>query len=326
MGDSGVTAVVLGGRYEIRSAIARGGMGSVYRAWDRSLRRAVAIKILRAADAVESDAVEREIAIGSHAGHPAIVDVFDTGAVVIDRVAHRYIVMELVDAPSLQQIVAERPLELRPTAEIGAQVADALGHLHLRGILHLDIKPGNILVEPTPMFGFGRRARLIDFGIARGIDSDRRASGSAVVASAAYMSPEHVEGAAITRASDVYSLGLVLLRCITGRDEYTGTRQDAAIARLRRDPEIPEHLADGWPQLLAAMTLRRPGGRPTAHDVAIELIELTRASRQPMTTPQPLASVAVEHTRPPRLAGRLRPVSRRSTTSDTVDLRLDPVR
>ncbi len=282
---------LLEGRYEVRSLIARGGMGSVFKAWDIRLHRSVAVKVMNPElTEDESARVDREIAIASHTHHPGFAEVLDIGVVDTATDERRFMVMELVNGGSLQDSLVESAPDLKTVAEIGTQVADALGHLHLRGVLHLDVKPGNILIEHVPTLGFTRRARLIDFGIAQPIDGHGRAPGRSIVASAAYMSPEHVEGLPLGGASDVYSLGLVLLRCITGREEFTGTQADAAIERLRRDPEIPELLPTGWSQLLAAMTLRAPAGRPTAHDVAGEFDAFARASRHTPTTFTPTRS------------------------------------
>ncbi|MEJ3405509.1 serine/threonine-protein kinase [Rathayibacter sp. YIM 133350] len=278
--DSEVT--MLAGRYTPGSVIARGGMGTVVTAWDTVLRRTVAVKIMNADSSAEASArAEREIDIASHAHHPGFVEVIDVGTVALQGSDRRYIVMEYVKGSSLQQILDERRPEPRAIAEIAAQVADALGYLHLRGILHLDVKPANILVEPSPTLGFGRRARLIDFGIAQAMDGHGRAEGAPIVASAAYMSPEHVQGRPLTGASDVYSLGLVLLRCLTGHEEFAGDRAESAMARLRRDPIIPENLLSGWDDLLRAMTRREPGQRPLAHDVAAEFSDLARSLRHP---------------------------------------------
>ncbi|MEJ3405510.1 serine/threonine-protein kinase [Rathayibacter sp. YIM 133350] len=268
----GVETVTLAGRYEIRSIIARGGMGSVYYGWDTTLARAVAVKVIPAGvTADEQLRSEREIAIASHARHPGFVEVFDAGDAVWNDVASRYLVMGYVDGESLHAELAEGPLDLETVAEIGAQVADALAHLHGRDLLHLDVKPGNILIEPVPTLGFSCRARVIDFGIARPSDSSSREANGELFASAAYMSPEQVADEPLSGGSDMYSLGLVLLRAITGVEEYTGTKVEAAVARLHRDPAVPSWLPQQWRDLLAAMTARDPQLRPTAHDVAAEL-------------------------------------------------------
>ncbi|MET0974224.1 MAG: serine/threonine-protein kinase [Leifsonia sp.] len=269
---------LVGERYALTAPIARGGMSIVYSAHDRVLDREVAIKFLigdGGSDACER--AEREMRLAGDAHHPALVDVLDAGFTTWMGAPVRYLVMQRVAAPSLQQLLADGRPDTVLVAEIAAQIADALASLHLRGVLHLDVKPGNILVESAPTLGFSRRVRLIDFGLAQRVDAAPRLPGSSIVATAAYMSPEHVAGRALTGASDVYSLGLVLLRCLTGHDEFPGTRAASAVARLARDPEIPDGLPAGWSSVLSAMTIRTPASRPTAHDVAAEFVELRPA-------------------------------------------------
>src|SRR5205823_4403033 len=144
---------------------------------------------------------------------------------------------------------------------LGAQIGNALAYVHGHGTIHRDIKPANILIDREG------QPKITDFGIARLVDSARRTATGVTVGTAAYLSPEQVTGAEVGPACDVYSLGLVLLECLTGRREYPGTGAEAALARLHRPPEIPASLPRPWPGLLAAMTDSDPSRRPAAAEV-----------------------------------------------------------
>ena len=147
------------------------------------------------------------------------------------------------------------------TAQIGADVASALAHVHERGIVHRDIKPANVLIPQT---GGSRRvvhAKLADFGIARIVDSTRLTGVGSVIGTAGYLSPEQALGRDVGTASDVYSLGLVLLECLTGVREFPGSAVESAAARISRDPLVPEELGPEWSALLIGMTRRDPSER-----------------------------------------------------------------
>lgn len=264
----GADAPLLGGRYELGPLLGRGGVADVVRAHDRVLEREVAIKIFRPATAGGLDQRGHSAEIRALAGlrHPGLVSLLDAGTDHPGAPGERtYLVMELVQGPSLADRLAAGPLEPDDAVALGAALADTLAYVHSRGVVHRDIKPANILLDDatgttTP--------RLTDFGVARLLDSTRLTEAGMTVGTANYLSPEQATGGAIGPATDVYALGLVLLECLTGRVEYPGTGVAAAAARLHRDPAIPPHVGERWLGLLAAMTAREPGERPPAAQVA----------------------------------------------------------
>ena len=149
---------------------------------------------------------------------------------------------------------------------MGAQVAETLDFVHSRGIVHRDVKPGNVLLGP------GGLVKLADFGIARLVDQDRGFTRTGfAMGTVAYVSPEQVRGETVTGASDIYSLGLVLLEALTGKREYDGSDLDAAQARLLREPRIGDDLPENWPLLLREMTAIEPTDRPTPTQVAARI-------------------------------------------------------
>lgn len=258
-------ARVLGDRYELGGLLGSGGMADVFRATDRVLARTVAIKMLRSSSANDSDRARFTAEARTLAGlnHPGLVTLLDAG--ITDE--HPYLVMELVEGPSLSEAIRDvGPMDPVRVASLGAQVADALAYAHQNGVVHRDVKPGNILL------GDEDRALLSDFGIARLLADDEHNTGTGeTIGSPAYLSPEQVNGIPPTEAVDVYSLGLVLLEAITATRAYPGTPVEAAVARLSAAPAIPTSLDAGWRDLLMQMTQRDPADRPTALEVATTL-------------------------------------------------------
>lgn len=265
-------------RYDFREHLGSGGMADVYRARDTELGRDVAVKVFRATDDTVADLQrrEREIRLLSRLNHPGLVDVYDAGTLQHEGQARRYVVMEYVDGRSLAHRLARGPMMPRQVADVGAQVADALSHVHGQSIVHRDVKPENILIADMPSLGYTITAKLADFGVAQFVDGSRLTSDGTIMGTAAYISPEQARGEGIGPPSDVYSLGLVLLEALRGEREYTGSAIEAALARLHRPPEIPEDLPGQWPELLEAMTSDDPAERPTAHDVAATMRDIIR--------------------------------------------------
>ncbi|MCW2845956.1 MAG: pknB 3 [Nocardioides sp.] len=268
---------VLGDRYELGEVIGRGGAADVYRATDRLLSRTVAVKVLR--ESAESETDRRrftsEATMLAGLNHHGLVTVLDAGITV----EHPYLVMELVEGETLSQACAAGRLDPALVAKIGRQVADALAYAHEQGVVHRDVKPGNVLLGAT------NRVKLADFGIARLIgDTVRHTRTGHAIGTPAYLSPEQVRGDAVTTAADVYSLGLVLLEALTGERAYAGTPTEAALARLSRPPEVPATLPPSWRALLTAMTATEPAHRPTAQEVAATLadVDSTRLLEQPV--------------------------------------------
>ncbi|GAA1055175.1 hypothetical protein GCM10017608_20270 [Agromyces luteolus] len=265
-------------RYEFLEHIGSGGMADVYRARDNELGRHVAVKLFRDGEETVADQQrrEREINLLSGLTHVGLVPVHDAGRLVHAGIERRYLVMELIDGLSLAHRIAEGPLKPRQVADIGAQVADVLSYVHGRGVIHRDVKPENILVSEVPTFGYTLMTRLADFGVAQFVDGTRLTGHGTIMGTAAYISPEQARGEDVTAATDIYSLGLVLLEALRGEREYTGTPIEAALARLHRPPAIPEDLGAEWRSILGAMTADDPAVRPNAHDVASTMRDIIR--------------------------------------------------
>lgn len=254
-------SVVLADRYELHDVVGRGGMADVYRATDRVLGRQVAVKMLResADDEIARLRFTAEARTLARLNHEALVTVLDAG-VSADM---PFLVMEFVEGSTLSQLCSTGAVDLARVGRIGAAVADAVAYAHGQGVIHRDVKPGNVLV------GTDDRVKLADFGIARLIgDTVRHTQTGHGIGTAAYLAPEQVQGEELTPAADVYSLGLVLLEALTGVRAYRGTPTEAALARLSRAPHVPEDLPGSWRDLLCEMTAREPLDRPGADVVA----------------------------------------------------------
>lgn len=263
---------LLGGRYRLESAIGYGGMATVYRAMDESLGRAVAVKLF---DRVTLDFArqESELAVLASLDHHGVVNLFDAGTDQDSSGrARRYIVMALVSGQNLHERLRVGPIASRHIAEVGYDMAEALEYIHSQNVIHRDIKPSNILLVDYGHESSRARAKLTDFGIALSDDIERMTAEGETTGTAAYLSPEQVAGRPLGPASDVYSLGLVLLQCFTRSIEFPGSMVESAMARMSRDPSVPGYLPPHWRDLLRAMTAREPADRP----VQGELVSLLR--------------------------------------------------
>lgn len=269
----GIKIEVIGGRYRLGEVIGRGGMSSVYRARDENLGRDVAVKLFapQAPDVDELKRQEAEIQLLATLNHPNLVTLFDAGidARIPDE-PRPFLTMELVGGQDLRSRIRHSAVPLDELAVIGAGSADALAYVHSLGIIHRDIKPGNILLVQTRP-GEPLRAKVTDFGIARIADSTRMTATGVMVGTAAYLSPEQAMGSPLGPATDVYSLGLVLLEGIKQAMEYPGGAVESAVARLHRAPNVPGDLPAEWAGLLRAMTAIEPLDRPTAAEVETAL-------------------------------------------------------
>jgi eukaryotic-like serine/threonine-protein kinase len=267
---------VLADRYRLESILGRGGMAEVWRATDPVLHRTVAVKVLRDTAEDETDRLRftAEARTLARLSHPGLVMLLDAGI----NEERPFLVLELVEGQTLDQECAGRPSDPARVAEIGREIAGALAYAHAAGVIHRDVKPGNVLL------GHDGRIKLADFGIARLIgETVRHTRTGQAIGTAAYLSPEQVRGEDVTEATDVYSLGLLLLEALTGERAYAGTPTESALARLNRPPEIPDSVPASWAPLIIEMTALEPGDRPTADEV----VERVRETGPTSTAPSP---------------------------------------
>jgi eukaryotic-like serine/threonine-protein kinase len=195
---------------------------------------------------------------------PSWEEAFDAGT----QDGLSFVVMQLIDGVTLATRITAAAIDLAEVRRIGAAVADALAYVHSAGMVHRDIKPANILCESSG------HVYLADFGIVRLVDATRL-TGQGTIGTVSYLSPEQVRGEDVDASSDIYSLGLVLLECLTGQPEYPGSSAEAAVARLTRPPHVPLTLPPDWSELLTAMTSPDGMNRPPASGVVNALRELS---------------------------------------------------
>jgi serine/threonine protein kinase len=287
--------VALPDRYRIEHVIGRGGTAVVYAAHDTLLNRPVAIKVFTAPTDSARVLREQQQEAQTLAGlaHHALVTLFDAGVDDADpEQPHIYLVMERIDGPDLGQRLRSGPLTPIQVTYLGLDLCDALLYVHERGWLHRDIKPANVLLS-------GRhsdrrlRGKLSDFGIATVVGSSSD-DGEFTVGTAAYLSPEQVEGGLLTGASDVYSLGLVLIQAATGRVSFPGTVIESAFARLSQDPEIPDALPARLASVLVGMTRRSPSERMPLEEARAQferaLADLIAADSPPVPRAEPIVA------------------------------------
>jgi eukaryotic-like serine/threonine-protein kinase len=283
------------GRYVIESHLATGGMATVWRARDTVLARIVAVKALRdhlASDPEFRERFRREAVAAARLNHPSIINVFDTGA---DSVCV-FIVMEYFDGTTLAQLLQqEGALEPGHAVDVIMPVLEALAYSHAHGVIHRDVKPGNILVANDG------RVKVTDFGIAKAAlgASDLTTTGT-VLGTAQYLSPEQVQGQPVDARSDLYSAGAVLYEMITGRPPFEAeTPVATAMMRLTRDPVPPRDIRPGIPRQLEGAVVRAlardPRNRFASADAMHSALEvwgngtsLTPPEGIPVAAPEPV--------------------------------------
>ncbi|WP_353814541.1 serine/threonine-protein kinase [Agromyces sp. SYSU T00266] len=264
-----VLGSTLADRYRVDGLIGRGGMAAVYRADDLALGRRVAVKVFTASTEGLDDADRRrsETALLASLTHPALVTLFDAAKDPATR--REFLVMELVEGEDLRKVLERGPVSRRDAARMLADLAEGLHVIHSRGIIHRDVKPANVLLAPAHLPTRRWNAKLADFGIARLLDESRLTATGRIIGTPGYLSPEQVRGEPVGSSADVYALGLLVLESLTGVQPFPGPALESASARLVRDPVIPAELPADWRELLAAMTARDAGERPSALDVAL---------------------------------------------------------
>ncbi|MCK8467679.1 MULTISPECIES: protein kinase domain-containing protein [Microbacterium] len=252
--------VSFGGRYELQSRIAIGGMGEVWEATDHVIGRTVAIKILKDEYMGDPGFLERFRAEARHAAlvnHEGIASVFDYG----EENGSAYLVMELVPGEALSTVLErDGALSADKTLDIVAQTASALQAAHAAGLVHRDIKPGNLLITPDG------RVKITDFGIARIADQVPLTATGQVMGTVQYLSPEQASGHPASPATDTYSLGIVAYECLAGKRPFTGESQVAiAMAQINEQPPpLPPTVPIPVQNLVMAMIAKKPSDRPSS--------------------------------------------------------------
>lgn len=311
-------------RYRIVELIGEGGMAQVYRGDDLRLGREVAIKILRPQYANERTFVERfvqEARAMAGFSHPNIVNVFDVGRTG----ASPYIVMEYVDGIDLRRkLQQEGRLSIGEALEIARQVAEGVGAAHRKGIVHRDIKPGNILIASDG------RVKVADFGIARAMaDAQHLTEPGVVWGTTAYLSPEQIRGETATPASDVYAIGVLLYEMLTGQTPFQGEDRVAVALKHLNDPPPPLHelnprVPPGLERLVLRMLSKDPAQRPAD---ANEVARLLRAYQNMGNEATAVTPRIQTPTTPPRQAAAARSAPPpKATRTSTPGYRTAPVR
>ncbi|MUN64717.1 protein kinase [Kocuria sediminis] len=266
------SSTVLGGRYALTDRIAIGGMGEVWKAKDRVLGRIVAVKILKEEYNGDPNFLQRFRAEARHTAllnHPGVANVFDYG----EEEGSAFLVMELVPGEPLSNII-ERRKTLDPDTVLNyiGQTARALAAAHAQGLVHRDVKPGNLIITPD------NRVKVTDFGIARLADQVPLTATGQVMGTAQYLAPEQATGQTATGSSDIYSLGIIGYECLAGRRPFTGESQIAiALAQVNDPPpSLPEDVPEPVQALVMSMLAKDPKDRPATAGALATAVDALR--------------------------------------------------
>ncbi len=249
---------VLSDRYQVEARIGAGGMAEVYRGFDQVLNRTVAIKVLLPQMARDTSFVERfrrEAQAAARLNQPNIVGVYDTGA----DDGTQYIVMEFIEGRTLAEFMAtgRRPTPVQ-SAEIAQKICAAIAAAHAQGVIHRDIKPGNVMITREGVI------KVMDFGIARVLGPETAPQTSAVLGTASYLSPEQAQGGPVDARTDIYSLGAVLYELLTGRPPFTGDSPVAvAYKQVNETPAVPSSLNPDVPARLDSVVMKALSKNPS---------------------------------------------------------------
>ena len=251
------TGLILDDRYQLAEPIAAGGVGQVWRASDLLLDREVAVKLLRPEYADHPDTLERFRAEAKHAGsltHPCVARVYDYGNA--GPAIPPYLVMEYVNGPSLADMLAVDPVHPVLALDVAAQAAAGLDAAHRIGLVHRDVKPGNILI------GADGLVKITDFGIAHAAGSAPITGPGLVMGTTQYMAPERIAGGQATPASDLYALGILIYECLTGLPPYDGGTAEVMAGHLYLPmPPLPAGVPPELGELITRLTAKDPAAR-----------------------------------------------------------------
>jgi eukaryotic-like serine/threonine-protein kinase len=303
------------GRYTLGESLGSGGMGEVYLAHDEVLDRDVALKVLRshyAGDEEFAERFRREARSAASLSHPNIVQIYDRGET---EDGTSYIAMEYVPGGTLKEQIERRgPFGASATAAVGAQIAEALGAAHERGVIHRDIKPQNVLVTASGDL------KVTDFGIARAASAVTSSASGAILGTAGYISPEQAMGEPVGPASDLYSLGVILYEMLTGELPFTADNSIAVCMKHVTEPLRPPKvlnpdIPEGMDALVVMLLAKRPADRYSSAIELLDDLERVRDGLPPVlaleATTQPLGEA-------PHATLRRVAVARRRRTSRTL--------
>ncbi|WP_119728773.1 serine/threonine-protein kinase [Thermomonospora amylolytica] len=269
---------LLGNRYRLDRVVGRGGMGTVWQAYDTMLDREVAVKEVLLPPGLSPDERDvlyertfREARASARLNHPSVVTVHD----VVNEGGRPWLVMEFVRARSLQDMIDEGLVPYARAAEIGRQTLEALRHAHGKGILHRDVKPSNVLITAEG------RAVLTDFGIAQVEGDSTLTQTGLVMGSPAYIPPERAQGERAVPASDLWSLGATLYAAVEGRSPYERSDAMASLAAVLSEPVPPPRNAGPLTDVLMGLLAREPRYRLTADQALPKLAEVAEMGRRP---------------------------------------------
>jgi len=286
--------VTLSGRYRLQRLIATGGMGQVWEAVDSRLGRRVAVKVLKQEFSSDPEFLERfraEARTVAMLNHPGIAAVHDYGETDIDGEGRTaYLVMELINGEPLNSVIKRTGrLSLRHALDMLEQTGRALQVAHAAGLVHRDVKPGNILITPTG------QVKLTDFGIAKAVDAAPVTQTGMVMGTAQYIAPEQALGQDATAASDVYSLGVVGYEAVSGKRPFTGDGAlTVAMKHIKEQPApLPPDLPPNVRELIEITLVKNPGMRYSSGGQFADAVGAVRSGRRP---PRPNSAPTIKAT------------------------------